>query len=109
MLGKLGQFLATRFPERLEVTRASYEDMVRKVEGFSDLLNRVELLESRLSSVETNAAHKDAIKEIVKAANNDVSKVKEDLTALKFALGLAKTTDLTPDFFLNGEPSNGQI
>jgi hypothetical protein len=106
VLAKLGRFLQSRFPEKLEVTKERYESLEHQVKAFADLLTRIELLEQRLSVVETAAVHKEPVQALIA----HVQKLSDTVNALKFGLGMDRPVsakDAEIQAVLNGIPLTG--
>ncbi len=83
MLSKLGHFLMTRFPEKQEFTP----------EMYAKLLDRV-------TNLEQNSVHKDAVKALVLA----VKDVKDEFATVKTGLGLNSPKVAELMAVLNGQP-----
>lgn len=86
LLVKLGKWVEARFPEKLEVSKSDYEALIR-----------------RISSLETAAVHKDAVKEVIK----NVLQIKNEVSSLKTSLGFAAGPEAAKiEAYLSGEPVN---
>jgi uncharacterized coiled-coil DUF342 family protein len=83
MLAKIGKFLTTRFPEKRVVTVDEYYGMHGEIShirsSVTEMLQRLENVENRLSTVEINAVHKGAVSDLV----TSVKALKEDYTTFK--------------------------
>lgn len=88
LLVKLGQWLETRFPEKLEVSKTEYES-----------------LKQRVLVLETSAVHTEAVKEVIKV----IAQVKNDVSSLKTSLGFSAGPEAAKiEAFLSGEPVSTQ-
>ena len=117
MLVKIASFLDRRFPEKRVVTAQEYDKLNSLIQAahteLSDMTSRLENIEKsaeatirRLSVVEQSAVHKAAVQEVIK----HVELVKEEMTALKFGLGLDRpqtSKDAEINAVLNGQPLLG--
>jgi hypothetical protein len=83
MLRQLGQFLITRFPEKKVVTPADYQ-----------------ALTERLSNLEANSVHKDAVKILVLK----MKEMQDEFATVKTGLGLNSPKVAELQALLNGEP-----
>lgn len=93
-LVKLGHWLDSRFPEKVVVTTASFEILVKDLRA----------VQTRLDRMEKEAVHKDAVKDLVLV----VKSVKDDFQSLKTSLGF-NTRQANPELnaVLNGEYLQG--
>lgn len=100
MLAKLGRWLQTRFPEKLVISVQDYEALKADIQLCKALLPQVETLVSRLSTVETNAVHKQAVQDLI----NVVKSLKDEYVSLKASLGMNRINDADIRAMLNGTP-----
>jgi flagellar motility protein MotE (MotC chaperone) len=103
LIVKLGKWLETRFPEKLYVTAESYEQIHTELSMLRGQMQEAEqslakALE-RLSVVESNAVHKDAVKDLVEV----VKAVKLEYSSLKASMGFTPIKDEEIRAMLNGE------
>jgi hypothetical protein len=82
MLSKLGKWLISRFPEKKVVTPEEYQTLLQRV-----------------STLEQNSVHKDAVKTIVLALKD----VKDEFQTVKTGLGLATPRMAEVQAMLNGQ------
>lgn len=118
---RLGQWLDSRFPQKLVVTVASYADLNRQIHSahvelasiqntLSDITLSLNKTLERVSTLENAAVHKGAVQDVIVV----VGKLKEELSALRFGLGMTapvSSKDAEIKAILNGQPlgdeSNG--
>ncbi len=103
LLVKMGKWLETRFPEKVVVTAESYEQIHTELSMLRSELQEAQLSLSksldRLSVVESNAVHKDAVKDLVEV----VKAVKLEYSSLKASMGFTPIKDEEIRAMLNGE------
>ena len=110
MLGKIGQFLQTRFPEKLVLTEDHYHELVNLVKGahteLAGLHDKIREMDSlvakayeRLSVLETSAVHKDAVQAVVK----HLQEAKEEVNKIKFSMGIDRQVNPEIQAMLNGK------
>ena len=100
MLAKLGLWLQTRFPEKLVISVKDYQELKQDIQLCKALLPQVETLVQRLSVVETNAVHKQAVQDLI----NVVKSLKDEYVSLKASLGMNRINDADIRAMLNGTP-----
>jgi hypothetical protein len=84
LLVKLGHWLETRFPEKLEVSKVDYDMLIQRV-----------------MNLENAAVHKAAVQDVIKV----VAQVKNDIASLKTSLGFSAGPEAAKiEAFLSGEP-----
>jgi hypothetical protein len=103
MLAKLGQFLLTRFPEKVQVTSADYAELKADILRCKEQALQIDVLIQRLSVVESNAVHKQAVQDLIVV----VKSLKDEYISLKASLGMARITDTDIQALLNGNPIQG--
>jgi len=110
-LASLGKWLASRFPEKLEVTLEEFEDQKTLIKGahlelsdltsrLGDISARLDQAERRISSMEINAASVQAMKELIK----HVEDIKAEVNKIKFSMGMDRAVNPEIAAMLNGEP-----
>lgn len=97
-LAKIGQFLMTRFPEKVVLQASDVEALKADVSKCLELVPQVELIIQRLSVVEQNAVHKGAVADLIQAVKN----YKDELVSMKTGLGLNRIGDPEIAALLNG-------
>jgi hypothetical protein len=107
MLAKLGQFLMTRFPEKVTVTTTELLTMRAQIDVASSCLSEhqkhIDVILQRLSIVEANAVHKDAVQDLITV----VKSLKDEYVSLKASLGMSRIGDADIRAMLSGEPIQG--
>lgn len=86
MLIKLGKWLEARFPEKHVVSIQEYQTLLQ-----------------RISNLENNSVHKDAVKELVLV----VKDIKDEFATVKTGLGLSSPKAAELMALLNGTPISG--
>lgn len=100
----LGKWLESRFPAKVQVLEADYLDLKKDIQLCKALLPQIDVLVSRLSVVEKNAVHKDAVSDLI----NAVKLLKDEYVSLKASLGMSRINDASIRAMLNGEPIGDQ-
>ena len=103
ILVRFGRWLDQRFPEKLVVTTESYTSLQNDIQSCKALISQVDLLVQRLSVVEKNAVHKDAVSDLIKA----VKALKDEYVSLKASFGMSRIGDSDIRAMLNGHPIQG--
>jgi aspartate ammonia-lyase len=117
LLIKLGHYLEARFPKKLVVLESDYttlRDRVRSIDAELSLIrqdvkeavNSIEVMVSRVGTVETAAVHKEAVKTVI----SELQKIKDEFASLKTSLGFNRQVQIPPEvtMMLNGEPMGDQ-
>lgn len=99
-LVKLGQWLDRRFPEKCVVTLQDYKALEQGLQQCKDLTLHFDAVVERLSVVEANAVHKEAVAALIK----HVQQLKDEVASLKAGLGMNRVGDAILQAMLNGEP-----
>lgn len=109
LLVKLGQWLDTRFPEKVTVTALDYKFLwvtIKAIEGsmasskdFETLNAKLGALEAKLEAVQKQAVHKDAVKDVIEV----VRLMKEDFQSFKTSLGFNRQNSPEITAMLNGQ------
>ncbi len=103
ILVKLGKWLDSRFPAKVVVTEESYEQMQTELSmlrgTLSDTTLSLNKALERLSVVESNAVHKEAVKDLVEV----VKAVKLEYASLKASMGFTPVRNEEIQAMLNGE------
>ncbi len=104
LLSKLVNWLEVRFPEKLVVTEADYRELTQSIQTCKALIPQVDAVLSRLSVIETNAVHKQAVQDLIVA----VKALKDEYVSLKASLGMSRIGDAEIRAMLNGLPIQGE-
>jgi hypothetical protein len=104
LIVKLGKWLETRFPTKIVVTTAEHLTLKAQIDVavkiLPDLEKQIDMINQRLSVVETSAAHTEAVKVLI----NEIARLKEDFITIKTGLGLSRIQDADVHAMLNGIP-----
>ncbi len=104
LLVKFGKWLDKRFPEKLVVKVDDYEALHTEISLIRGQLNdnglSLHKALERLSVVENNAVHKQAVQDLIQA----VKVLKDEYVSLKASLGMNRIGDSSIRAMLNGEP-----
>jgi hypothetical protein len=115
LLVKIANWLDSRFPAKLVVTVADYSSLVAKVDHLeaelsivrdsaNEAKNGVEVAASRIGTVESRAAHTDAVRTLLQ----EVKKLQDEYASLKTSLGMTGVAKSPASLaFLNDEPVGG--
>jgi hypothetical protein len=86
LIVKLGHWIETRFPEKLEVSKTEYDTLLQRV-----------------YNLEQTAVHKQAVQDVIKI----IAQTKNDVASLKTSLGFSAGPEAAKiEAFLSGEPVN---
>jgi chromosome segregation ATPase len=112
LLIKLGKWLEARFPKKLLVLESDYRELKSRLfsldgelsilrQDIKEHLNNIELVVSRVGTIEAAAVHKDAVKSVI----SELQKVKDEFASLKTSLGFNRSVQTPPEItaMLNGE------
>jgi len=103
LLVKLGQWLDARFPEKIEVSLEAYNTLKEDIQVCKNLAANMDVVIKRLSVVEANAVHKDAVQDLITV----VKSLKDEYVSLKVSLGMNRIADSDIQALLNGTPIQG--
>ncbi len=118
LLVNLGKWLEARFPERRTVTLNDYNALWHEIgaietntasfKDFEALKAKLGALEAKLEAVQSQAVHKDAVRDVIEV----VRLMKEDFQSFKTSLGFSRQNSPEINAMLNGEyigeiPHNG--
>lgn len=103
LLVRLGKWLDSRFPAKVVITEASYNQLHTELSMLrseaKDLSLSLNTVLDRLSVVEANAVHKEP----VSIALKELEKLKNDYTSFKASMGFSNKVAPEIQAMLNGE------
>ena len=104
LIVRFGSWLDRRFPEKVVVKANDYFELQGRVAGHdaelsvlrsdvNDAKNGIEILTSRIGSVESKAVHVEAVRTLVA----EVKKLQDEYSSLKTSLGINRVAQNQPE------------